>query len=226
MPDVTGSRARWAIVVPVKHLGVAKSRLAAAADVRRELALAMALDTVRAAVGCPSVSEVVAVSDDERAATALTAVGARVVPDRPDAGLNPALSYGARCAAEQDGSALVAAMSADLPALRSADLEALLDLAAGAATAFVADAAGDGTTLLCAASTAGLAPRFGPQSRQAHLAAGAVDLTAAAAASVRQDVDTLADLAVAVRLGLGAETARVLSRHPSLLAATGPDGAA
>jgi 2-phospho-L-lactate guanylyltransferase len=218
MPDMTGSRARWAIVVPVKHLGKAKSRLDAPADVRRELALAMALDTVRAAASCRAVSEVVAVSDDDEAVVALTGVGAHVVPDKPDAGLNPALTYGARRAAERDDAALVAAVSADLPALRPEDLAALLDVAASAASAFVADAAGDGTTLLSATSAGELRPRFGAGSRQAHLAAGAVDLTAAAAPSLRQDVDTIADLAVAVALGCGEATTRALRRHPGLLA--------
>jgi 2-phospho-L-lactate guanylyltransferase len=226
MPDMTGTAARWAIVVPVKLLRVAKSRLVAADDVRRDLALAMALDTARAARDCAVVSEVVAVSDDERAAAALRELGVHVVPDVPDAGLNPALVHGARCAALRDPAALVAAMSADLPALRPVDLAAVLMLATGAASAVVGDAAGDGTTLLTARSAETLHPRFGEHSRRSHVAAGADDLTAAAAPSLRQDVDTLTDLAVAAQLGCGTATTEVLHRHHELLVGANPRGGA
>ena len=65
MPDMSASRVAWAIVVPVKRLAVAKSRLLVAPTVRAELALAMALDSVAAALACPLVSTVVAVSDDD-----------------------------------------------------------------------------------------------------------------------------------------------------------------
>ena len=219
---MTATRPRWAIVVPVKQLAVAKSRLLASDAVRRELALAMALDTVRAAAACPSVAVVVAVSDDPRAVEALTALQVLVVPDRPDAGLNPALAHGALEAASREPHVGIAAMSADLPALRAADLQELLVLAAGAASAVVGDAGGEGTTLLTARSAETFHPRFGEQSRRAHVAAGAVDLTAAAAPSLRQDVDTVADLAVAAGLGCGPRTSDVLTRHPDLLLAVHP----
>ncbi|NKY79677.1 2-phospho-L-lactate guanylyltransferase, partial [Nocardiopsis dassonvillei] len=46
--------ARWSLVVPVKRLGRAKTRLAPVAGGRREdLALAIACDTVAAARACP-----------------------------------------------------------------------------------------------------------------------------------------------------------------------------
>ena len=47
-------RSRWSLVIPVKVLALAKSRLTGLAGPRRaELALAMAADTVAAAVACP-----------------------------------------------------------------------------------------------------------------------------------------------------------------------------
>jgi 2-phospho-L-lactate guanylyltransferase len=223
MPDMTAPRPRWAIVVPVKQLAVAKSRLLADDVVRRELALAMALDTVRAAAECPAVSDVVAVSDDPQAVEALRTLSVHVVPDQPDAGLNPALAHGAQEGAARDAGAAIAAMSADLPALRPADLADLLLLAGSADSAIVGDAGGEGTTLLTARTAATFAPRYGEQSRRAHVAAGAVDLTASAAQSLRQDVDTLADLAIAASLGCGPATSDVLSRHPELLTAVHPE---
>src|SRR4051812_44261926 len=49
----------WSLIVPVKGLTLAKSRLAAAAGEHREaLVLAMACDTVAAALGCSLVASV------------------------------------------------------------------------------------------------------------------------------------------------------------------------
>ena len=212
---------RWSIVIPVKRLTVAKSRLALDAELRAGVALAMATDTVRAAVAADPVALVVVVTDDEVAADSVTAAGALVTADVPAAGLNPALLHGAAEAARLAGGGPIAAISSDLPALQAADLAALLDVASADPAAVVADAAGDGTTVLTSAAGRPLQPRFGPGSRAAHLLAGAVDRTVVAAPGLRRDVDTLADLAAALRLGCGPHTQAVLARHPELLAATG-----
>ena len=87
---------RWSVVIPVKVLARAKSRLTGLDGPRRaELALAMAADTVAAAVACPAVDSVIVVTDDSAAAAALSGLGALVLPDEPGDGLNPALAYGA-----------------------------------------------------------------------------------------------------------------------------------
>jgi 2-phospho-L-lactate/phosphoenolpyruvate guanylyltransferase len=212
---MTADGDRWSVLVPVKRLDVAKSRLAVADADRAHLALAMACDTVRAAVGCEEVAEVVVISNDRRATPALSALGARVVADAPDAGLNPALVHGATVASH----GMVAALSSDLPALRSLDLGDALRRAAGHHRAVVGDLAGSGTTMLAARVRLDLAPQFGPGSRRAHVTAGAVDLTTDAAASLRHDVDTVDDLRAAMVLGVGPETARVMAA----VGATGRD---
>ncbi|MGH3123744.1 MAG: DUF2478 domain-containing protein, partial [Streptosporangiaceae bacterium] len=110
----------WSVVIPVKVLARAKSRLAGlAGPARPELALAMAADTVRAAAACPAVAAVVVVTDDPAAASALGALGAQVVADEPDAGLNPALAHGAAVAAASWPDRGTAALAADLPLLTS-----------------------------------------------------------------------------------------------------------
>lgn len=88
----------WSLVVPLKPLARAKSRLAPAtgAALRPRLALAFARDTVAAALSCPAVRDVVVVTDDTEAGAALAALGARIVPDEPDRGLNAALAHGER----------------------------------------------------------------------------------------------------------------------------------
>jgi 2-phospho-L-lactate guanylyltransferase len=71
---------------------------------------------------------------------------------------------------------------------------------------FVPDVPGTGTTLLAAPPGVPLDPRFGPGSAAAHAASGAIRLEGDWP-SLRQDVDTPADLVAAARLGLGPRSA-------------------
>jgi 2-phospho-L-lactate guanylyltransferase len=193
----------WGVVVPVKRLALAKSRLGSYGDERRQaLALAFAADVVLAAA---MVARVLVVTDDPQAAAVLGALGAQVVPDDPDAGLNPALEHGAELLRAADPDLGVATLSADLPALRAPDLQAALRRVGPGQRGFVVDHSGSGTTLLAAGPGSALHPSYGPGSRTAHLASGAVELIAAE--SLRLDVDTPADLAAAVALGVGPHTA-------------------
>ncbi len=224
--------APWILVVPVKRTAIAKSRLAAAYPQHRpELARAFAADTVEAALASPLVRTVLVITDDPQVAADVTAVGARVVPDLPAAGarlasdlpandaqvvpglpvngLNEALEHGAAVAAAEFPGASIAALSADLPALRPDELTAAL-AACVADRSFVIDQPGTGTTMLAAAPGVALDPRFGVGSALAHQASGAVPLDLAIP-SVRRDVDTAADLADAVQLGVGPRTAEVMS---------------
>lgn len=208
------------LVVPVKPLHLAKSRLRAArgtADPAHErLVLAVARDTIAAAGAAPGVRRVVAICSDPDAVAVLSADGVEVIADEPSAGLNPALRHGADLLRADDASAVTGAMQADLPALRPAELAAAVDAAlaifAGAAAprVFCPDRAGTGTTLLLAAPGVALNPRFGPGSARAHAAAGARPLDGPWP-SLRCDVDTPADLAEAARLGLGSHTHAVLT---------------
>ena len=109
------------------------------------------------------------------------------------------------------------------PALRPAELTAVL-AACTAPSSFVIDQPGTGTTLLAAAPGVALDPRFGVGSALAHQASGAVSIELAGIESVRRDVDTAADLAHAVQLGVGPATADVMSLV--LGAATGTEGIA
>ena len=78
------ARFSWTVLLPVKVLARAKSRLAVlAGDRRRELALALASDTVTAVLGCPEVARVVVVTSDPVAGPLLAALGAIVVADEP-----------------------------------------------------------------------------------------------------------------------------------------------
>ena len=199
---------RWSVLLPVKVLAQAKSRLAELAGPRRgELALALACDTVTAVLGCEAAARAVVITDDPVAAATLTHLGALVIPDQPRDGLNAALRHGAAFAAARWPGCGTAALSADLPALRPAELARALDAAAAWPTAFVADAAGDGTTLYTAAPGAAFRPAFGLASRARHAAGGAAELEPGDVPGLRRDVDTPADLRDAAALGLGPHTA-------------------
>ncbi|MGW3358637.1 2-phospho-L-lactate guanylyltransferase [Streptomyces bungoensis] len=202
---------QWTLVIPLKPLARAKSRLAdtAADGVRPGLALAFAQDTVAAALACPAVSDVAVVTDDTLAGRELAELGARIVPDAPGSGLNAALAHGASVVRQGRPRAPVAALNADLPALRPAELAVVLGAAAQFPRAFLADAAGSGTTLLAAGPGAELRPEFGVDSRARHRASGAAELGPGEVNSVRQDVDTGSDLRAALALGVGPYTAAV-----------------
>jgi len=205
------SKNLWSLIVPVKRLALGKSRLASAAGAyRSELALAVATDTVGAALRCAAVGSVVVVTEDPLAADRLGGLGAVVVPEGPEPGLNEALRRGADHAGP--GGAGVAALHADLPALRPAELHAVLAAAELLPRAFLADRAGTGTVFYSARSGEEFAPAFGGPSRARHLALGVPELSPGPVPSVRTDVDTLADLKAALELGVGPHTAAVAEK--------------
>ncbi|WP_103501932.1 MULTISPECIES: 2-phospho-L-lactate guanylyltransferase [unclassified Streptomyces] len=203
---MTGS---WAVVMPLKSLSRAKSRLTEVTgdELRPALALAFAEDTLAAMLECPAVAHVAVVTDDEEAGERLARMGARVVPDSPRRGLNAAVEHGVRTVRAGHPQPDVAAINADLPALRSGELARVLAAASEVPRSFLADAAGTGTTLLAALAGVDPAPGFGPASRMRHRASGAVELMPPDVESVRQDVDTGDDLLAALALGVGPRTA-------------------
>ncbi|MFC3575363.1 2-phospho-L-lactate guanylyltransferase [Streptomyces yaanensis] len=205
---------QWTVVVPLKALARAKSRLSDTATdgLRPGLALAFAQDTVAAALSCPAVRDVAVVTDDPLAGRELATLGALIVPDEPAGGLNAALAHGATAVRRLRPDGAVAALNADLPALRAVELARVLDAGAEFPRAFLPDAAGIGTTLLAAAPGRELRPAFGMDSRARHRASGAVELTLDAVDSVRQDVDTGDDLRAALALGVGPRTAAAAAR--------------
>ncbi len=200
----------WTIIVPVKQTTIAKSRLSGLdASTRQRLAVAFAQDTVAAAIACPDVARVIVVTDDA-AGVLLRELGADVIPDTPNAGLNAALEHAARQVRADDGGVSIAALSSDLPSLRPGDLSRAIH-ATGAARWFVPDLAGDGTVMVAAAVGYPFEPRFGHQSRAGHRGLGMVEVADAGLERLRRDVDTLPDLVDARRRGTGPHTALVLA---------------
>jgi 2-phospho-L-lactate/phosphoenolpyruvate guanylyltransferase len=205
-------RVEWTVLVPIKLLAAAKTRLRGAVGGARHesLVLAMAQDTVAAALAAPGTAEVVVVTADAAVAAAVAALGARRVPEPVGGGLNAALTHAAAAVGALPPGRRIAALPADLPALRPDELAAALTaLHTSRDGGYVPDAAGTGTVLLAAPVGAGLAPRFGPGSAAAHARAGAARLDGDWP-TLRHDVDTADDLAAAVRLGVGPHTTALL----------------
>lgn len=201
----------FVVVVPVKPLSRAKSRLAGLGDEqRRALAESFVLDTVAAALGARRVRAVVAVGDDHRLAARLRALGCETLPDGVSDDLNQTLRLAAAEVVRRWPGARPVALCADLPALTADALDQALAVAAAHEAAFVPDAAGSGTTLYAAAYDA-FHPRFGTGSARAHREDGAVELGDVAPA-LRADVDSPADLGRALLLGVGPATAHATGR--------------
>jgi 2-phospho-L-lactate guanylyltransferase len=195
----------YAVLVPVKTLSLAKSRLSAPqAHERVELMRAFARDVLAAATTCPVVAQVYVVTDeagfDDDVVTRL--------PDEGDGDLNRALVHASVRARLADPALGVAAVFADLPCLTAEDLGTALG-AGLSARWFVADAEGSGTALLAAGPGVDLDPHFGPESSRRHEESGAVPVRAELP-RLRRDVDTDDDLAEAIALGVGANTRAVL----------------
>jgi 2-phospho-L-lactate/phosphoenolpyruvate guanylyltransferase len=202
----------WSLVVPLKVLAEAKSRLAPLpAGDRAELALAMAADTVAAAVAADNVRIVLVITDDTVVGAEMERIGAVVLADEPAAGLNEALSFGAGYARGQWPERGVAALAGDLPALRPAELSTALGAVGPRERAFVRDADGTGTTLYAAGPGTSFEPLFGVASASRHRAAGAEELEVPLSAGLRRDVDTADDLMRAAEMGLGPRTTALLA---------------
>jgi len=202
--------ARYAVLVPVKPPAVGKSRLAGldGGAARRRLAESFAQDTVLACLRASTVHQVLVVTDDAQFSYVLSALGCTAIPDGVSGDLNATLRQAAAEARRRWPDLVPVAVCADLPALRTEDLDEVLGGLTNAHPSFVPDAAGIGTTMYVADHEQ-FDPHFGPESRVAHLEAGARELVTAPA-SVRRDVDDPADLAEAVALGVGPSTAVAL----------------
>jgi len=204
------SQPRHAVVVPVKPPALAKSRLAALGDpARTALVVAFAADTVTAALETPSVAGVLVVTDDHVLAAGLADLGAFVIPDAVSDDLNGSLMQAAFEAHRRWPDAGIAAVCADLPALRPDELDQALGAAPADRMSFVADTGGVGTTAVLSPSLELFAPRFGPESRKAHLEDGAYEIDLVDVPSLRRDVDTPDDLEAALHLGVGPRTSLV-----------------
>ncbi len=204
-----------ALIIAVKRLAAAKTRLAPvfSARTRETVVLAMLVDTVTAAAGVASVGSITVITPDDAAAAAAVSLGAQVLadptPEGHDDPLNHAIAAAERSVAQSFSN--IVALQGDLPALQTPELADAIAAARQHRRSFVADRLATGTAALCAFGAA-LDPHFGSDSAERHRRSGAIELTGAWP-GLRCDVDTPADLVAARRLGVGVATARAITQH-------------
>jgi 2-phospho-L-lactate/phosphoenolpyruvate guanylyltransferase len=201
----------WQVLVPIKRLTDAKSRLSADEVTRQELVVAMAQDTLAAISASPLVTGVGLVCPDRLLAARLTSGQVswlEEIPGEPD-GLNGAITRAVGEVRSQSSVANVAVVVADLPALRPDEVTAALTDAPSNTPSFVSDILGSGTTAVLFPEMSEVALSFGSGSAERHHALGLVALEVGP--GLRQDVDTLSDLRSAAALGLGAFTHHVMA---------------
>ncbi len=206
--------ATW-VLIPVKPLATAKTRLAGvlAPAERRALVLAMLDDVLEVLAEVPQLAGVALVGGDAELARHLAGRALRLLAE-PEPGLNAALrAASAELAAA--GAERLLILPADIPGLDRAAVEALLASGGEPAVALVAASADGGTNALLLAPPTLLAPAFGPGScaryRQAAAALGVapklLDLP-----QVALDIDRPADL-LALESLAGAPRTRALLRR-------------
>jgi 2-phospho-L-lactate/phosphoenolpyruvate guanylyltransferase len=198
------------VIVAVKRLAAAKTRLAPMFPAREDIVLGMLIDTLTAAARVAAVRLITVVTPDEVAAAAATRLGAEVLPDPTPAGhpdpLNNAIAVAERVVSESVANVVV--LQGDLPALQTPEFAEAIAAARRHPRSFVADRPGTGTAALFAFGAA-LDPRLGANSAARHRDSGAVELTGEWP-GLRCDIDTPDDLAVARGLGLGPATMRAV----------------
>lgn len=204
-----------ALIIAVKRLAAAKTRLAPvfSARTRERVVLAMLIDTLTAASGVAALGSITVITPDDAAAAAAAELGAGVLadstPDHNSDPLNSAIATAERAVSESFANIVV--LQGDLPALQTQELAEAIAAARHHRRSFVADRLATGTAALCAFG-APLDPQFGPDSCARHRRSGAIELTGAWP-GLRCDVDTPADLTAARRLGVGSATARAIAQH-------------
>jgi 2-phospho-L-lactate/phosphoenolpyruvate guanylyltransferase len=213
---------RTAAILPVKTFRRAKQRLGASIEdaLRAALAEAMVGDVLAALAATDGLAATFVVTREPRAAAEALASGASVIEDRSEAGQSAAAALGV-ARALLDGFERVLCVPGDCPAIDPDELAALLGAPtpSGAHAVVLPDRHGSGTNGLLLAPPDAIAPSFGPDSRERHVAlaaAAGVSCRVRALPSLTLDVDTGEDLA-ALRAALG----RLEGRAPRTRAVLG-----
>ena len=166
--------ARVVAIVPVGSIEGAKSRLGAVLDAeeRRDLALRLADNTIRAAVETPRIGETLVVTPDDEVRELALRAGARPLRQRSGS-LNDGLRQ-ARDEAVAGGATAVLILPIDIPHVSPKLLAPIVDLALGGGplVAVVPDRHGRGTNALLLSPPDVIEFCFGGDSKEAHVGAG------------------------------------------------------
>jgi 2-phospho-L-lactate guanylyltransferase len=185
-------------LVPVKRLGWAKSRLATLlTDAQRvALAEAMLLDVLDALSLARGLAAIAVVTGDAAVAGIALRHGAKVIEDPIEDGTNGAVETGLRTLAGE-GWAGALVVPGDVPFLCVREVEAALTMLRHAPVIIVPASRDGGTNLLGLAPCGAIAPAFGPDSFNRHVAAAraaGMDPVALSLDGAGHDIDVPSDL--------------------------------
>ncbi|MBB3045334.1 2-phospho-L-lactate guanylyltransferase [Nocardioides sp. LMS-CY] len=215
MSSSSPGRGEFQVLLPVKSLDTAKSRLELTDAGRRSLALAFLLDTLRAAAECRLVGDLVVVTRDQQVTDVVREGGASVVVPGDARGLNGEL---AQVLAERlPGGRPTTILMPDLPSVTAHELEEALTLGRREHRPTYVEDLSDGGTTMLTSRRGDLVPAFGARSAARHRSAGARPV-GGELVGARCDVDDLESLRMAVYIGVGPHTRQALERLPGLSA--------
>lgn len=203
----------WALIA-VKRFVFAKARLAAALDPasRATLAQAMLEDVLTALSGSRALNGALVVTSDPAAAAIARRFGAAATNDAEDAGVNPAVNQGLKLLGRWNAGRVIVA-PADLPLLASSEVDAVVAALDSAKIVLTPAERDGGTNVLALSPVDALAPAFGPNSLNRHMAAAraaGVEPHVLPLAGAGLDIDVSEDLEVLVRRGAGTRSGALL----------------
>ncbi len=206
-----------AALVPAKALNLAKSRLSAVLDEeeRRQLALAMLEDVLRALQAVPRLNLVATVSPDSEVLARARTLGSEPITEPPSAhGINQALTHALGIISPRGIDALLIVV-ADVPAISPPDIESVLDALPSDRGAVICPSVAQGTSALALCPPGAIPFRFGQRSFAAHQReAAAHDLPARVLRvdSLANDIDSPDDLLDLISRPADSTTHRLLER--------------
>ena len=181
------------LVIPVKDLDRAKSRLKVPLQTRRSIAEQLMQHTLRTVNASEAVSDVVVVASDPGIRNFARTLGIDCVEDMHNE-LNGAIQSGLRAAAALWPGRMLGVLVSDLPCLTPAALDrVVMESIASARPRTVVDRAGTGTTFLSIPAGCDVPMRFGRGSAQRFAAEGCVPIDDAPF-EMRADLDTVTDM--------------------------------
>lgn len=203
-------------VVPVKRFELAKQRLGRSCDaaLRQALARAMLEDVLDALGAAPGLAGVLLVTGDAEAARLARRRGMDVLDEPQPGGLNAAVTAAARRLRAGGGHAMLV-VPADVPAVGSAEIDALLACHAAQRRAVTIVPSHDrgGTNALLLDPPDAMAPAFGADSFRRHLRgarAAGLGATVLALPGLGLDLDHPRDLQRFAQTPSGTRTWRLL----------------
>lgn len=203
------SEAHWHVIVPVRGGTNSKTRLQGLqlnSMQRSQLAQAFASDVVTVALGASGVDDVTVITGDYHTAEHFSQLGAQIFNEPHGVGLNELVRTASEDIRHRFPHHGIAAVMGDIPGLTAEALAQALTIAASVQRGVLADHDERGTVLLTATGSCSLHPAYGQGSYSRHLAAGYVPIDVPKTSPLKYDVDTLEDLKLVMKRGIGAHT--------------------